>query len=620
MRSLLACSLVGLVALASACAPAPPAGPASPPPPAAAPPPGPPPAPAPPADPFALREPVTLEAAAPALDVRASSAPMPLPPPPPGVAPAPASCQAFAKRRPAKAPACRERAEALAALDAALATQDANKRDAALLALASCAGLPAGLATALRAELAPAGCADLVVGPALAEAPRGLSASMQQTLFAHGVAARLARTVGAAPKLAPPYDKKRVLEHLSGPLKAWTVEQAAAVQGLSELGASLSFYARGVVALEAALADLRFVGVMREVPVPEEFKKDPELRDAYYGSLDQALEPRKTRGRDAALVGLRDFALVGALGDDRLDRVRKALSELYGGKRVDALDALIVPPLAPPPRDKVEERLAAALPTYYAGLLVAGGELTPSLTRALLERGMPWSIRPKLSAAGELDPQLRRLALYGRLALGRRYRRAVDFDEAASHGARLPAASPPDDVRLAFALALALRGGPEDVASLVRNAPGDLRGGDVAALDAVAEAGGPFAGAAAFDAARVREVYAPSGASAAYWRDVAARYRKSASSLADARQRASAEERASAAEAIAASAGRLTRRSRGGARPARGGEARASTRSAPLPRFAGRRSPAWAWHRRRRRSSRAAALHDGWATSTCKLL
>ncbi|HEU4537104.1 MAG TPA: hypothetical protein VFS00_23445, partial [Polyangiaceae bacterium] len=393
----------------------------------------------------------------------AAAAPMPLSAPPPGVGPAPAACQAFAKRRPAKAPACAERPAALAALDAALAVADAGKRDAALLGLDACEGLPAGLATALRAELAPAGCADAIVGPALAKPPPRLAASMQQTLFAHAVAARLARTVGAAPKLAPPYDKARVLAHLQGPLKAWMTEQAAAVQRLSELGASLAFYARGVVALEAALADMRFVGVVRGAPVPEEFKRDRELSDAYYGALDQVLEPRKARGRDAALVGLRDFAQVGVVSDARLERARTLLSELYGGKRVDALDPLIVPPLGPAPREAVDERLAAALPTYYAGLLFAGREPSAPFARALLERGMPWSLRAKLGPAAELDPELRKLALSGRLALGRRYRRAVDFDEAAAHGARFPAASRPDDVRLAFALALALRGGPEDV-------------------------------------------------------------------------------------------------------------------------------------------------------------
>jgi hypothetical protein len=556
MRRLLAPCLVGLVglaALASGCAPPAPARPAAPP--AVAPPPAPSAtAPTPPEDPFTPRGPLASEPAVTINESASASSSMPLPPPPPGVTPPPAACQAFSKRRPSKTPACRERAEALAALDAALAERDVHKRDAALLALASCAGLPAGLATALRAEFAPSGCADLVVGPVLAAAPGGLGAVMQQTLFAHALAARLARTVGVAPKLAPPYDKKRVVEHLSGPLKAWMTEQAAAVQRLSEIGASLSFYARGVVALEAALADMRFVGVVRGAPVPEEFKKDTELRDIYYDALDQALEPRKARGRDAALVGLRDFARVGVLVDDRLDRARTLLSELYGGKRVDALDPLILPPLAPPSGASVEERLAAALPTFYAGLLFADREPSPPFVRALLDRGLPWSVRSKLASASELAPEQRRLALFGRLALGRRYRRSVDFDEAAAQGTRLPAASPPDEARFAFALALALRGGPEDVAALMRNASVDVPGGDVRALDVVAAGGGPLAGVAAFDAARVLEAYAPPGASAAYWRDVAARYRKSALGLSDARQRAAAEERATAADAIAAAA------------------------------------------------------------------
>ena len=36
---------------------------------------------------------------------------------------------------------------------------------------------------------------------------------------------------------------------------------------------------------------------------------DAEIRESYYAALDDAIEPRKARGRDAALVGLRELAM-----------------------------------------------------------------------------------------------------------------------------------------------------------------------------------------------------------------------------------------------------------------------------------------------------------------------
>ena len=80
-------------------------------------------------------------------------------------------------------------------------------------------------------------------------------------------------------------------------------------------------------------------------------------------------------------------------------------------------------------------------------------------------------------------------------------------------------------------------------------------GGELATpnLDALAaKPGFSYAGFAAFDAALIRQVFAPQGAPAAYFQDLAKRYRDAAGKLADARIKALAEERASAAEQTAA--------------------------------------------------------------------
>jgi hypothetical protein len=76
--------------------------------------------------------------------------------------------------------------------------------------------------------------------------------------------------------------------------------------------------------------------------------------------------------------------------------------------------------------------------------------------------------------------------------------------------------------------------------------------GEVTALDWVARSkpASPHAGPAAFDAALIKQLAAPQGADAAYWKDVAARFREAKSLLSGADARA-AEDRARAAEETA---------------------------------------------------------------------
>jgi hypothetical protein len=173
--------------------------------------------------------------------------------------------------------------------------------------------------------------------------------------------------------------------------------------------------------------------------------------------------------------------------------------------------------------------------------------------RVLLERGVPLQHRIALKSA-ELSPDARRLYARARLELGRIYLRALDFDQAAALLSALPAAERTPEDAFFLALATALRNGPEDAAVMVRNAPVPMLGmGQVGDLDAIARAPqkGPLAGPAAFDAALIKQITAPAGANAAFFLDVAARYREAAKLLGDPAQRALAEDRAKAAEATA---------------------------------------------------------------------
>jgi hypothetical protein len=304
-----------------------------------------------------------------------------------------------------------------------------------------------------------------------------------------------------------------------------------------------------LVAIEAGLAELRMVEAVRAVPLPKAFAADAELRDAYYVALDQALEPRKTRGRDAALVGLGIFAHVGAIDDPRVARARALIAKLYGGRRIDALDALALPPLAVQPVDTTAARLAATLPTFYTSqLLPSTAVLDPRVLQALVSRGVGQPEREALANA-TLSAEAKLLYARARLGLGQRYWRALDFDQAAALALASLNERPSDEARLVAAVALALRDGPEDASALLLRAPIVALGmGHTAALDAVAAGSSPMAPLAAFDAALVLEIAPPVDATAAYWSDVARRWAEAAKRASDPKLRAHASEHASAAE------------------------------------------------------------------------
>lgn len=476
---------------------------------------------------------------------------------PAGLAALPASCDAFVSRKGAgAATACADKAAALAALDGAMSEGDAGKRDARLLDLEGCAGLPAGVARALRAELAPTPCGEAIVARVLAAPPAGIDGNVYHALLGLSIASRLARAAQGAPTLAQPYTRARVVEFTNGPMKAWFSEQAAAIQATSQAAVELSYYGKAITAIEAGTAEMRLVEGVRNAPLPMELTKDVGLRNEYYATLDQALDPRKDRGRDAALVGLREMALVGAIHDARVERARALLSRLYGGRRVDALDGLLLPALPPAAPASVEERLAGELPTFYAGLLLDPAAASRAGTlRMLLDRGVPLPQRSALRAA-TLTADTRALFARARLDLGRLYWRAADFDQAAQLASAWPAgAARPSDATFTLALALALRNGPDDAADMMRKAPLQLTSiGRVQGLDFVAQQtpAGPDAAFAAYDAALIHQLAAPEGSNAAFWNDVADRFHRAASLLTDPARKAEAEERARAASELAA--------------------------------------------------------------------
>ncbi len=107
-----------------------------------------------------------------------------LPYAPKGVAAPPPVCAEYLKNKATEVPACADIKAALDALDKALdvapptsfdtpaaAEAAAKSRDAKLAALESCAAIPSGLVRALRIDLAPAACGDVLADPILKAPP-----------------------------------------------------------------------------------------------------------------------------------------------------------------------------------------------------------------------------------------------------------------------------------------------------------------------------------------------------------------------------------------------------------------------------------------------------------------
>lgn len=391
----------------------------------------------------------------------------------------PGSCSAFAMRRAAT--------PVPGSIDEALVETDAAKRDALLVALE---GLDARI---VRADVAPVECADVLAEPVLAKKTQ-VEGEAEHALVGLALAARLARTAQGAPVMPAGATKAQVKTFIAGPLRKWMLEQATTIEQLSVAGRELVGYGRGVAAVEAGTADLRLVDSIRSSPTPKEW--DQELRGIYEAQLDEALEPRKARGRDAALVGLGELARAGALNDARVSRARVLLSKLYGGRRIDALDGLLVPP---------PDATEAAPSSYWRHRKLADGTLKPT-ARSHFEAGrLYWERSAFIEAA------------YG-------YREAKTPDE-----------------RLLLANALALASGPANAAEMMR-AP--LALSQTEALDALASENAASAGAAAYDAAHLRSLATMGAPNATPLADVATRFENAAKLLTDPAQKQKATERA----------------------------------------------------------------------------
>lgn len=492
----------------------------------------------PPADPFALEGLLheewlpLLSGPAPAFaDVVFPTTPKNVPAPPPN------ACNAWVARplSTGKAVACADKTAALDLLDKAMAEKETAVRDAALALLEPCEAFEAGVIRALRIDLGPEECGDVMAEPLLVEKPgtpkpqgkREIPGVIEHTLIGQVLAARLHRAVNDPPKLDPPYTMERVTAFNNEKLFPWYTDQAVAVHELTEMGNELNYYGHGIAGIAAGTADLRIVEAAREAPIPDDFRANADALNDYYSNLDLKLEPRKQRGTKAALTGLEEMAHAGVIEDRRVDVARELVAKAYGGRRVDALDPLRLSPPRPLRTDTVLARLAATLPTFFLGMVLDASAATdPAVLENMRDRGVPTPFRVALKAAKLGDAEAVNYA-HARLRMGTRYWRASDFDACAAILTNIGRDKLAPEALLELGVAIALRNGPDSIRLLMGRESLPPTFGQVGALDAIAadEKNAGIRGVAAFDGAVVFQLTIPRiGADHAPWLVLAKRY------------------------------------------------------------------------------------------------
>jgi hypothetical protein len=444
---------------------------------------------------------------------------------------------------------------ALQALDGAFAEADPLARDRALAKLETCSPFEPGLIRALRAELAPPECADVLVDPQLLDSKTTLSLELSQLMRGQSLGARLLRTEDAPPVPPPPFTREHFETFLREHIRPWYARQSQTIYDLASEGARLSGYGKAITAVEAGLSDLRFVDNVRAVPLPEEMSKDRELVEVYEQGLEDALEPRKLRARDAILVGLLNLGQQGILHDERLTRARRKLTRLFAGSRVDALDGLLFPELPALSTSTTIERLAAKLPPFFADRLITPEQAeTETVLRALLERGLSPKLRQHIERRAYERPEIARLYARALLELGAKYFRPGDFTRATIILGTKGTLLGPDakETRLIAAITHALDGGPSSAVELMLTGPLLPDGmGKIDQLERLSKENGVLGGLAAYDAAHLMTVIPQREPSAEHWEKSAKLFELAARKLTAESARSSAKARAEDARATA---------------------------------------------------------------------
>jgi hypothetical protein len=407
----------------------------------------------------------------------------PLPAMPAGLLPPPVTCAAFAKRAPAKpTQRCATREEGLAALDAALAPETATARDARLVALESCPAFPAGVIRGIRAELAPE-CADVIVAKGL---PKAMRTSVQHALVGAAIAARATR-MKPAPAYVGPGTPESITGYLQTRVQAWDSEAVAALKELDATASTLTGYGHALARAAVAQGYGLHADSFRRVSYPRAWdtKENADRKPAFFTAVEAAYQPARRVTFPLAASALSAMGDTGAATHWLTDALGTWLRKNDKHRFLD----LAVANLPPPTPAGAPGRLAAKLPTFYAGILLEPDAASPDVLGQWAAHGVPPAVRAQLSInLATLTPEGRAAYADAQLKMVVAFGRSIDHDELA-HAVAATAADPPSD-RLAYLRAVTTTLRPTesvdsaDVLSFARS-------GAVPDLDAVV---GSFAG------------------------------------------------------------------------------------------------------------------------------
>ncbi len=139
----------------------------------------------------------------------------------------------------------------------------------------------------------------------------------------------------AFPEYKGPGDKEAVLKHINTKVKDWIGKKRPLIEDASNEYKKIVDLQpvpppRWVIAAGSRVGQMwgQFVKEFRAAPVPESFKKDYELRNAYYASLDEASEPQKQTAKGAFETCL-GYSVKYQYFDDFSRRCEEWLAEQY---------------------------------------------------------------------------------------------------------------------------------------------------------------------------------------------------------------------------------------------------------------------------------------------------
>ncbi len=347
---------------------------------------------------------------------------------------APPKCTSFVARAAAVPPAVD--------VASALTSTDPARRDALLVGLGDVVAEEKRLwVHALRADLAPVECADVIIDPILGRRPV-IETPVSNVLVGLSLAAKLSRTVIVPPSMWGVRGKGEGRRFPRGPARGVVCERDGDARHPRfgyERPDELRPRDRADGAGDRRAPSRRSASRRAHGDGARDLGRRAE--GSLRGQLEPAVETTKLHGRDAVLAGLADFAQVGVLEDARVARARTTLARVFPDRRIDALDGLMLPPRVAPAPSTPLGVASRSVPTYWLGFLGADPDGLD-----VLVRGVPQPTRAHHRRSNDLaDVAANEAYARTRFEMGAHLLEAHRFRRGGLRGVRrpLPGGSPP---------------------------------------------------------------------------------------------------------------------------------------------------------------------------------